>query len=43
MDAYRKIIRKDDQLPSNEIRVKKKGGIVRYLKRAWILLEGEEN
>jgi hypothetical protein len=42
MDSYKKIRKSDEKLPLNEIRVKKKGGIGRYLKRAWLLLEGEE-
>jgi hypothetical protein len=30
-DAYRKIIRKEDSLPENEIRVRKDKGIGKYL------------
>jgi DNA-binding protein len=40
MEAYRKIDKNEDPLPSNEIRVRRGVGIGRYLKRAWELLNG---
>ena len=37
-EAYRRVDRKEETLPMNEIRVRRGVGIGRYLKRAWELL-----
>ena len=42
MEAYQKIERAEEPLPSNEIRVRRGVGIGRYLKRAWELLNAPE-
>ena len=42
MEAYRKIEKAEEPLPSNEIRVRRGVGIGRYLKRAWELLNAPE-
>jgi DNA-binding protein len=42
MEAYKKIERAEEPLPSNEIRVRRGVGIGRYLKRAWELLNAPE-
>ena len=42
MEAYRRVLKDEDALPANEIRVKRGVGIGRYLKRAWELLKGGE-
>ena len=42
MEAYRKIDKVEEPLPSNEIRVRRGVGIGRYLKRAWELLNAPE-
>jgi DNA-binding protein len=42
-DAYRKIIKREDSLPENEIRVRKDKGIGKYLQRAYELLNDNEN
>ena len=42
MEAYRRVLKDEDALPANEIRVKRGVGIGRYLKRAWELLKGSE-
>lgn len=42
-DAYRKIIKREDSLPENEIRVRKDKGIGKYLQRAYELLNNDEN
>jgi len=42
-DKYRRIEKAQDSLPNNEIRVKRKVGIGRYLKRAYDLLTDKEN
>ena len=42
MEAYRKIDKVVEPLPSNEIRVRRGVGIGRYLKRAWELLNAPE-
>ena len=41
-EAYRRVDKSEDTLPSNEIRVRRGVGIGRYLKRAWELLNGHE-
>ena len=41
-DKYRRIDKPQEQLPSNELRVKRGVGIGRYLKRAHDLLTGQE-
>ena len=41
-DAYRKVDKPQDALPTNEIRVRRGVGIGRYLKRAWELLNSTE-
>jgi hypothetical protein len=43
MDAYKKVNKKDDSLPSNEIRVRKDKGIGKYLQRAYELFNDEKN
>ena len=42
MEAYKKIEKAEEPLPSNEIRVRRGVGIGRYLKRAWELLNAPE-
>jgi len=42
-EKYRRIEKAQDSLPNNEIRVKRKVGIGRYLKRAYDLLNDKEN
>jgi hypothetical protein len=42
MEAYKKVDKVEDPLPSNEIRVRRGVGIGRYLKRAWDLLNASE-
>jgi len=42
MEAYKKIEKSEEPLPSNEIRVRRGVGIGRYLKRAWELLNAPE-
>jgi len=42
-DAYRKVVKKDDSLPANEIRVRKDKGIGKYLQRAYELFNDQEN
>ena len=41
-DAYRRVEKTEEPLPSNEIRVRRGVGIGRYLKRAWDLLNGTD-
>jgi len=41
-ESYRKVRKTEDSLPVNEIRVRRGVGIGRYLKRAWELLNGQE-
>lgn len=41
--AYRKVVKKEDVIPENEIRVRKERGIGKYLKRAHELLNDKEN
>lgn len=42
-EKYKRIEKAQDSLPNNEIRVKRKVGIGRYLKRAYDLLTDKEN
>ena len=41
-EAYRRVDKPQETLPTNEIRVRRGVGIGRYLKRAWELLNGSE-
>jgi DNA-binding protein len=41
-EAYRKVLKTEESIPTNEIRVKRGAQIGRYLKRAWDLFEGED-
>jgi len=41
-EAYRRVDKPQETLPSNEIRVRRGVGIGRYLKRAWDLLNSSE-
>ena len=43
MEAYRRVVKTEEPLPSNEIRVRNLVGIGRYLKRAWELLNGDND